>query len=113
MVFAAIVFFMLAVLIGIVLITYVWQGKKVPRILSLTHGFFASLGLIFVLISAFSQSVIWGGASVLLLAATGGLYLFSQDLKKRKLPKLIATLHGLTALLGLTILIITVFVLYT
>jgi len=101
--------FILAILFGILLLTYVEQGVKTPRLLTHTHGACAIIGLISVILAAFQFPLLWGSAIIFMLAASGGLYLITHDLRGKKVPKKIANYHALLAGLGFVVLILSLF----
>lgn len=102
--------FILAILFGILLLTYVEQGVKTPRLLTHTHGFCALTGLASLIIAAFQFPLLWGSAVIFLLAACGGLYLLTHDLRGKAVPKKIALYHATLAALGFIVLILSLFV---
>ncbi len=105
MIFAALILFILAALFGMFSIFYVWQGETPPRVLAYTHGSFATLGIACLAIGTYSITGFWISLGLFILAALGGLYLFTHDLKGKKIPKLVATIHGLVAILAVVVLV--------
>ena len=107
----AIVLFALAAIGGITLLTFVLRTKQTPRVLALIHGLFAAAALLLVIIFVASGVTPSPVASMIIfiIAALGGFTLFSIDLMKRKLPKWLAVLHGLIAVLGFILLLIFFF----
>lgn len=98
MLIAAIVFFLLAILVGFSMFSFVLLDKKVPRVLSFSHGPLALTGIVLLIINAYTHStnmiVI---ITLFILAAMGGLFLFYKDLTGKPIPKWIAFGHGLLA----------------
>ena len=102
--------FVLALFLGIMNLTYVLQGKKIPKVISLTHGAFAVTGLSFlIIVSSVYLNILWFCVLLFSLTALGGLYLFSYDLNKKKIPRNFALLHGTLASLSLFIFIVTLY----
>ncbi len=107
----AIVLFALAASGGITLLTFVLRARQTPRALALIHGLFAAVALLLVILfvaSGVTPSPV-ASMTVFIVAALGGFTLFSIDLMKKKLPKWLAVLHGLIAVLGFILLLIFVF----
>lgn len=104
MVITAIVLITLAVILGAYLISFVLQGKNPPKGIALAHGTLAALGIIVLLIYALTTSghhKHWESIIIFVVAATGGIYLFSRDIRHKKIPKWVAVVHGAIGLTGL------------
>jgi len=110
MLISAILFFALAALLGLYLLSFVLQNKNTPKGVAFTHGPLAATGLIILIIYAFfhNPSPI---VSIILfvLAAFGGVMLIFRDLTGKSVPKWMAVGHGLTAIVGFVFLIIFTF----
>jgi hypothetical protein len=110
MLMTAIVFFILAALLGLYLLTFVLENKNTPKGMAFTHGPLAVIGLVILIIYAFSHHPAPIVSIVLfILAAMGGLMLIYRDITGRSVPKWMAMGHGFIALLGLIFLIIYAF----
>lgn len=108
----AIVFscFTIAIFLGILNILYLIQNKKIPRMNSITHGIFGLTGLSFLIITSyFYLNKLWICVVLFFVAALGGLYLFSYDLRKKKVPLRFALIHGFLASVSLFILIVLIY----
>ena len=107
MILTAIVFFLVAALLGIYLLFYVLQNKNTPKGIAFTHGPLAAAGLIILIIYALLYkpapivSII-----IFILAAMGGLILIYRDLTGKSLPKWMALGHGVAAIIAFIFLII-------
>lgn len=110
MIIAAIGFFSLAAILGMILLAFVLRNKNTPKACLFTHGLMAATGLLLLVIYAFKSSPRPIESIVLfLIAATGGFVLGIRDLTNRKVPKWLAIGHGLTALTGFVFLLIFAF----
>ncbi len=110
MLYASIVLFAIAALIGLALAFAHGKGKPVDLIRALLHGVFAAIGLILLLVTVAKP----GGAGstalvsliVLVVAALGGFVLFGLHASQKKLPIPLIVVHALIAATGLVILIV-------
>jgi hypothetical protein len=111
MLVTAIVLFIVAAVFGLIILTAILRNQPTPKPVVFIHGPIAATALLLVIIYMVTK-----GASPLLitsivlfiLAALGGLTLFTIDMSKRPIPKLLAMLHPLVAVAGLIVLIIYV-----
>lgn len=107
MLYLAITLFGIAVILGLILLTYLLKNKSVPKNLALTHGSFAVTGIILLVIYAFFHSPKPIMSIIIFtLAAMGGLILVYKELSGKPLPKVVAVGHGLLAFIGFITLII-------
>ncbi|MEJ2252960.1 MAG: hypothetical protein P8Y75_01075 [Nitrospirota bacterium] len=102
--------FALAALGGATLAYLHMSGKHVPVVLALGHGVVAASGLVLFIVGL--AQVQAGGLAIFslilfVLAAFGGLTLFSAHLKKRKLPVGLIFLHAGAALTAFVLLLIS------
>lgn len=110
MLITAIVFFSLAIILGLYLLSFVLTNKPTPKGVAFIHGPLAATGLIFLIIYAFFNtpspiiSII-----IFVLAALGGIMLIYRDITGKTIPKWMAMGHGLTAIVGFIFLIIFTF----
>ncbi|MDD5657279.1 MAG: hypothetical protein PHF00_08510 [Elusimicrobia bacterium] len=108
MLVTAAVIFALAALGGLVLAALHLQDKPIPLPLALLHGLLGACGLV-LLALAVAHAVVKGFAGIALglfvLAALGGFYVFSFQLRKLKLPTPGVILHALIAGTGFVLLI--------
>lgn len=104
MVITAVVLISLAVILGIYLISFVLKKKKPPKGVAIIHGTLAALGILVLLIYAFTTSSHhkhWDSLIIFIIAAIVGIYLFSKDIRHLQIPKWIAVVHGVIGLTGL------------
>jgi hypothetical protein len=110
MLITAILFFTLAAVLGLYLLSFIIQNKNTPKGVAFTHGPLAAIGLVILIIYAFFHnptpmvSIIF-----FILAALGGIILVYRDLVGKSLPKWMAIGHGLIAIVGFIFLIIFTF----
>jgi uncharacterized membrane protein YadS len=103
--------FVVAALLGMVLITYVLLNKNTSKGVALTHGFFAATGIVLlgIYVSVYSTKPLLS-LILFILAALGGFTLIFRDLTGRSLPKWLALGHGLTAITAFILLLVALFV---
>lgn len=92
------------VLIGVVMASYGFQRKHIPKGLAFAHGIFVGLGLILLLVYALtthSHHKHWDSIIIFFIAATGGIYLFIQDLKKHYFKLWMLMIHASIGLFGI------------
>lgn len=105
---ASIVFFGLAILVGLTMATIHLQGNKIPLAMGLGHGVLAGTGLVLLLFTVFGRTtpgmLAWT-AGIFGVASLGGLGLISFPLRDRLLPTPFLFLHASLALLGFMLLL--------
>ena len=111
MLFAAIACFALAALGGAVLGYLQLKRANAPLGLALLHGLLAVVGVI-LLIMSISQgaagNVLMAALVLFLVAALGGLALFTIHLRRRPLPVMLIVLHALIAVAAFVALLVGV-----
>lgn len=109
-VYAAIPIFIIAAIIGMYLLSLVLREKETPKKLLLTHGFFAALGLVLLIIYCFRhQHSPVVSLVLLIMAALGGFVMAYRDITGRKIPKWLGVFHGLIAIAGFGFLLVFAF----
>lgn len=107
MLLTAIVCFSLAALLGIILISYVLRNKPTPKGLAFIHGPIALVGIILLLFYAFYHSPTPIESILLfIIAALGGLILILRDLTGKSIPKWLAIIHGMIAVIAFVFLLV-------
>ena len=111
MLYASIVLFALAAVMGIILISAIIGKKETPKAVAIIHGLLAASGLIVLLLFAIDNAdntpkLALGFFGV---AALGGFYLFYRDLKGKAGPVALALLHAGLAVTGFGILLFFAF----
>lgn len=103
MVITAIILIGLAILIGAYLLKYVLKEKHPPKAIVMTHGAFAILGILVLLIYALTTEEHhkhWDSFVIFSVAAIGGFYMVSRDIRHKSVPKWVAIVHAGIALFG-------------
>lgn len=105
----AIIFFLIAAIMGAILLSYVLRNKNTPKALAFTHGTFAAIGIVLLIVCAVicvSKPVV--SLTLFIIAALGGFTLIYRDLTGKTLPKWLAVGHGLIAVTAFIFLLIFV-----
>ncbi|CEK11035.1 hypothetical protein [Legionella hackeliae] len=105
----AIIFFSLAAILGIYLLSYVLAEQNTPKGVAIIHGAMASCGLLLVIIYSLLYQPPTASLIIFLLAALGGIFIFYRDITGKKVPKLLAMGHGSIAVIGFILLILFTF----
>ena len=112
MLLSAICLFAAAAMAGIFLATVILTHRKTPMPVALVHGLCGASGLgclaLFVLAEDEPGNP---GVSLLVLTLNAflGFYLFSHHLRKKPWPKALVVVHGLAAVSGFSLLLVTFF----
>jgi hypothetical protein len=110
MLYTIIAFFALTAVLGMILLSFVLQGKETPKAVVFTHGPLAVIGLVLLIIYALDQSPGPMESIILfVIAALGGLVMVWKDLTRQVVPKWLAVFHGLLAVTGFVFLLIHAF----
>src|SRR5437868_717275 len=111
MLVTAIILFLIAAVFGLIILTAILKDRPTPKPIVFTHGPIAAAGLILVLLYWYYQPtdpLLITSAVLFILAALGGLTLFTIDMTNRRIPKLLAVGHPILAVIALVTLIIYV-----
>ena len=110
MLYASIALFALAAIFGIIILKNWLTSSDTSRSVVYTHGFFAALGLVILIIVALQSKDVKYTTSLILfvVAALAGFYMFFRDLKGKFSPTALAIIHGLVAVAGFIFLILTI-----
>lgn len=102
----AAVLFAIAAIIGAIMVSAHIDGRTPKLSTALLHGLFAVVGVGLLVVSALQSG---GGYDLSLIlfvvAALGGLVLFSYHLRQRRLPTPVVLIHALVAILAFVLLI--------
>lgn len=110
MIYLTIGLFALAAILGMILLSFVLQGKETPKAVVLTHGPIAAIGLILLIVYSLGEGPgPWESVVLFVIAAMGGIFMVIRDYKGLKIPKSLAILHGLLAVTGFILLLIHAF----
>ena len=113
MLITAIIFFAIAAMLGMYLLSFVLQNQNTPKGVAFTHGPMAATGLVILIVYAILHkpapiiSII-----IFIMAAMGGVMLILKDLMGKPIPKWMAIGHGVTAVIGFIFLLVFTFALF-
>lgn len=107
MLIAAIIIFALAASGGLFLLSYVLRSKETPKGVAFIHGSVAAVGIVLLIIycSIYSPSP-WISLVLFILAAFGGFFMMYKDLTGNPVPKSVAIIHGLVAVISFILLVV-------
>jgi hypothetical protein len=105
----SLVLFLIGAIFGIIVWTAIFKNRPTPKPVVYIHGLIVVIAFVILLI--FAGTAVAGSAPILpivffAIAAVGGLILFSQDMAKKTIPRWLAILHPLIAVLGVIALIL-------
>jgi len=109
MLLTSIILFAVAAVFGLTLIIPLLQNKSVSKSRAVTHGLFAAVALVILIIFSINSETGSPVASIVLfvIAALGGFVLFSKHLKNGNPgPKGLALVHAGAAVVGFLILLV-------
>src|SRR5688572_11812593 len=107
----AIVLFLVAAIFGLIVLTAILKNQPTPKLAVFAHGPIAAIALIIVIVYTIlghREPLLITSIVLFILAALGGLTLFIIDMQKKPIPKSIAVIHPMIAVLALITLIIYV-----
>lgn len=104
----SLIFFAIAALLGVFLLSRVLRNLETPKGISIFHGLMASTGLILLIIYACmnQRQDLFIFVAIFVAAALGGIILIFRDLKGKSIPKPLALLHGVLAVSAFVTMII-------
>ena len=110
MLYAIIVLFVLAAVVGLIILKNWITGSETSRTTVYVHGIFAALGLVLLIVHYFQNGAKALQTSIILfvVAALAGFYMFLRDLKGKMIPVWLAVVHGLVGATGLIFIVLTV-----
>ena len=99
----AVIVFAVAALGGLVLASYVLQGRLAPWALSLLHAGLGAIGPLLVIYAAITTGISHAAMIalvILVVAALGGFYLASIHLRNQVAPRSVVFIHAGVAVIG-------------
>jgi hypothetical protein len=108
MIVTSIALFLVAALFGLYMAARVFGGNLPPWIAVILHGVLAASGvlvLLYALFTGMQTMAVVIGAVLLVIAALGGFFMFSFQLRKLPPPKAIVVVHAIAAVLGVVCLL--------
>src|SRR5688572_6269173 len=109
MLYGSIAFFVLAAMLGVYMVTFLFRDREIPKGIAFIHGPLAIVGLVLLLVYAFeSQKEDDHLISIILfvVAAIGGFIMLGRDLLRKPVPKWLAVVHALAAVAALVLIIV-------
>jgi hypothetical protein len=100
--------FLVAAVVGIYMAARIFGGNVPPWIAVILHGALAASGLLVLLYSLYTgpqPMALMIGAGLLVVAALGGFFMFSFQLRSQAPPKAVVVVHALAAVLGVVCLL--------
>lgn len=108
MIATSIVLFLVTAIVGIYMAARIFGGAVPPWIAVILHGVLAASGLLVLLYSLYigpQPMPLMIGAGLILVAALGGFFMFSFQLRKQAPPKAVVAVHAIAAVLGVVCLL--------
>src|SRR5690242_13465235 len=108
MIVTSIILFLTAALFGLYMAARVFGGNLPPWMVVILHGVLAASGLLVLVYALFvgaQAAAVVTGAVLLVVAALGGFFMLSFQLRKAIPPKAVVVVHALAAVLGVVCLI--------
>jgi hypothetical protein len=109
MIVTSIVLFLVAALAGLYMAARIFGGNLPPWAVVIIHGVLAASGLLVLIYALFTgpqAAAVVIGATLLVIAALGGFFMFSFQLRKLPPPKAIVVVHALAAVIGVVCLLV-------
>ena len=111
MLIRALGFFLLAVVLGIYLLSLVLSSKQIPKTVAIIHGLFAAVGLILLVVYPFYFHPAPILSIVLfVIAALGGATMAYKGVSGKPVPAWMALGHGTMAIIAVSTLIVFILV---
>lgn len=104
----AIFLFIMAAIFGLVILLAILQNSPTPTPIVYIHGSIALVALLMLIagvVTTKASPLLIASLCVFVLAALGGLFMLSLDVRKKRIPKVIALVHPAAALSALAMLI--------
>jgi len=108
----ALIIFAIGALGGVMLATYVLQGRLAPWPLSLAHAGLGAIGLLLLIYAAITigiSQMALAALVILAIAALGGFYLASIHLRGKVAERLVVFIHAGVAVVGFLTLLGVIF----
>ena len=106
MLIGALGFFILAVMLGAYLLSLVFRRKTIPKAVAMTHGLFAAIGLVLLVIYPFYHTPSpMVSLIVLIFVAMGGIMMAYKSVSGKSVPVWLALGHGVAAIIGVVALV--------
>lgn len=109
MLLLAILLFVIAAIFGLIVLIAILKDRPTPKPAVFTHGPIAALALIITIVycvMGHADPLLISSIVLFILAALGGLTLFTIDMRHKPIPKLLAILHPILAVIALLTLVV-------
>jgi len=106
---ASIIFFVIAALLGVILLTKILRNQPTPKPVKFMHGIIAGIALLMLVtyvVLGHTSTLLITSLVLFILAAMGGLTLFTLDMSGKRIPRALALGHPALAIISLILLII-------
>jgi hypothetical protein len=107
--YTIIALFALGAIIGMYLLALVLQKKETPKFVAVIHGLFVAVALVMLIVYNSKNPGLTESIVLFIIAALGGIVLFVRDITKKSIPKWLAVVHGLVAVVGFIFLLVFTF----
>jgi|SRR6478672_5208030 len=105
-IYAAIAILSLTAILGMYLLSLVLRSKTTPNGVAIIHGVLAVVAVVLLVVYSLGHETgTWESITVFLIAATGGIVMGYRDITGRSVPKWLAVVHGLIAVIGFILLL--------
>ena len=105
-IYTAIAVLGMTAILGMYLLSFIFREKETPKGVAMIHGLFAVIGLVLVIVYSFGNTPSPTVSLIIfIIAAMGGLVLIYKDITGQKVPKWLGLVHGVTAVIGFSLLI--------
>ena len=105
-IYVAIAILGMTAILGMYLLSLVLRSKTTPNAVAIIHGLLAVTAIILLVVYSLGhETEIWEIIIVLLIAATGGIIMGYRDITGQSVPKWLAIVHGLIAVVGFILLL--------
>jgi hypothetical protein len=95
------VLFVIAAVIGLYLISFVLKDQLPSKGLAMTHGALAATGLILLIVHMYNTGAdMVQIIALFVITALGGIIMFIRHLTGKTIPKALAVIHGLLAIIS-------------
>ena len=111
MTYLPLIFFGIAAIGGVIMVSMKVQKKAIPLAYAIAHGILAAIGLVILIVNvAANTGIVLMNASLVLflIAALGGFTLFSYQLRNKPFPNMLIGTHAVVAVIGFILLLVVV-----
>jgi hypothetical protein len=105
MLILTLVLFGLAAVLGLVVAAQILQKRETSKGVALAHGAVAAVGLVLLVLHAMKNPdrLLTTAIVLLVVAALGGVYLLTNDLRRKAGPAALVVIHALAAVVAVVL----------